>query len=95
MATARPISVMMLIAYCDTSVNRARRNVPARPPRIASTPTPSGRSAAITDAKMITSMISVIGSARYSARCRSDSNVLLKARLIGTFPVATMVNGPG
>ena len=50
-------------------------------------PMPRGSPAAITDAKMRTSSSSVTGSVTYSARCRSDSSVVLKAWLIGTKPV--------
>ena len=50
-------------------------------------PTPSGRPAAITPAKMTISSSSVIGSETYSARWRSDSSVVLNAWLMGTKPV--------
>ncbi len=77
----------MLIAYCETSVNRFSRNVPPMPPTMVRMPMPRGRPAATTDAKMITNSSSVTGRVTYSARCRSDSRVLLKAWLIGTKPV--------
>src|SRR5947208_12664539 len=65
MATARPIKVTTLIAYCETSVRRARKSVPPTPPTMDSSPTPSGSAAATTAAKMRTSINSVIGSATY------------------------------
>ncbi len=48
-------------AYCETSVKRFRKKVPARPPMMVSTPTPSGRPAATSDAKMMTRRRSVSG----------------------------------
>ena len=82
----------MFRAYCETSVKRLRKNVPARPPTMVSTPTPSGSPAATTEAKMTTSKMSVTGSVTVSARCRSLSNVLLKASLTGTKPVPVTVS---
>ena len=74
----------MLVAYCETSVKRARSIVAANPPTIASNPTPSGSRAAMTAAKIRISIRRVTGTATYSARSRSESRVELKARLIGT-----------
>ena len=48
---------------------------------------PSGNPAATTDAKMMTSRIKVTGRVTVSARCRSDSSVVLNAWLTGTKPV--------
>ncbi len=82
----------MLSAYCDTSVNRLRKNVPARPPRIVSAPTPSGSPAATSEAKMRTRSTSVTGRVTNSARWRSLSSVLLKASLMATNPVPVTVS---
>ncbi len=81
----------MFSAYCETSVNRLRKKVPARPPTIVRMPAPRGRPAATIEAKMTTSRISVTGSVTVSARCRSLSSVVLKAWLIGTKPVPVTV----
>ncbi len=95
MATASPINVTMFRAYCETAVTRLSRNVPARPPTMVQIPIPSGRPAATTVPKMISSRISVTGNVTVSARVRSLSSVVLKSRLIGTFPVPTTVRPLG
>ena len=77
----------MLSAYCETSVKRLRKKVPPMPPTMVRMPTPSGRPAATIVAKMRTRRMSVTGRVTVSARCRSDSRVLLKAWLMATKPV--------
>ena len=77
----------MFVAYCETSVNLLRKNIAPSPPTIVRTPTPSGRLAAINVAKMRMRRSSVMGRETNSARWRSLSSVVLKARLMGTNPV--------
>ena len=88
------MSVTMLIAYCETSVKWLSKNVPPMPPTMVRMPMPRGSPAAMTDAKIRTSNRSVTGSVTYSARCRSDSRVVLKAWLTGTKPVPVTVRVP-
>ena len=83
----------MLKAYCETKVRFESASVPLTPPRIVSTPTPIGSSAAIALRKMNSSRSRASGSETSSARCRSASNVVLNAWLIGTLPVTTTASG--
>ena len=85
----------MLSAYCETSVTRLSAKVPPSPATIARAPTPIGSPAAITLPKMARSRTRAMGSDTFSARCRSLSRVVLKAWLIGTFPVPLTVREPG
>jgi hypothetical protein len=67
---------------------RDRRNMPAMPLITASSPVPSGMSAATTAPKTISRSSSASGSATTSARCRSASSTTLKPLLIASTPVA-------
>ena len=82
------MSVTILSAYCETSVERASANVPPMPPRMTTTPTPSVRNDAAALPKTRSRRRKARGSDTSSARCRSTSSAVSMSWLSGMFPVA-------
>ena len=88
MATPSPMSVTTFCAYTETPVMCDKTNMPAIPLITASSPVPSGISAATTAPNTTSNRMSASGRATTSARCRSANNTVLKPLLIASTPVA-------